>query len=403
MKKLMLKSLLLGFLALSVVACQEDLIPSADPDTDVVNDLANQSDSDDCFELVFPLEMELPDGTTETVDDYEALEALYEAYDDEDEEPNFVFPLLVIDENGEELSVTEEELYELYEACEGMDDEDDDEDDDDHDCDDEDWLFLLEEEICFDFIYPVTLTMPDGDELTFEDGETMAEEIYSWYEENPDEDGLPELQYPVELIFDEIDLAYTATDDEELFEALEYCEEDDDEGDCFEVVFPIEVVLPDGTIEEVHDEEALFELFEEYDDEDEEIEIVFPISIMDEDGEIFEVNEEELEEWLEDCDFWYHDDDDDDDDNCDDDDWFDLDDLCFELVLPITLEMPDGSELEIGPDMNIFTIIEEWYENHDEDWDEDPVLIYPIEILYDDGSVEGISDEEALEEAIEDC
>jgi len=73
------------------------------------------------------------------------------------------------------------------------------------------------------------------------------------------------------------------------------------------------------------------------------------------------------------------------------------------LVLRITMEMPDGSELEIGPDMDIFTLIEEWYENHDEDWDEVPALIYPIEILYDDGSLEEIPDEEALEEAIEDC
>ena len=63
----------------------------------------------------------------------------------------------------------------------------------------------------------------------------------------------------------------------------------------------------------------------------------------------------------------------------------------------------DGSELAIDPDIKIFTRIEEWYENHDKDQDEEPALIFPIEIQYDDGIVEEIPDEEALEEAIEDC
>ncbi|MBE9509824.1 MAG: hypothetical protein IMY71_03015 [Bacteroidetes bacterium] len=51
---------------------------------------------------------------------------------------------------------------------------------------------------CFDFVYPVSFTMPDGSTITGNDEEDLCTGIRSWYEANPDSKVKPELQYPVE-------------------------------------------------------------------------------------------------------------------------------------------------------------------------------------------------------------
>jgi hypothetical protein len=379
MKNLWICTLLCGILAASI-SCEQDALQDLNIDEEGITDIISENDlSEDCLELVFPLEVKLPDGNIEEVADGAALEELFSGYEDE-EFPEFVFPLQVLNEEEEEFSVSEEEYYILLEACESDSDEEDcielvfpitvelsdgtiqeveDEDaleaiyesitDDEgepqfqfpitvlfdeveltvseeeldeleescSESDEEDggWFDILEEEACFDFVYPVFLTMPNGDVLSIEDGDFIGELVEEWYTEHPDANGEPELHYPLELVFDEIDLAYTANNEEELWGAFEYCEEDDEQHD----------------------------------------------------------------------------------------DFLDIEDWCFELILPVSLIMPDGSELEIGPDQEILSLIENWYEESDQEWDEVPELVFPVSILYDDQSELELFDEESFKDAIEDC
>lgn len=75
---------------------------------------------------------------------------------------------------------------------------------------------------CFDFVYPVTFTLPDGT-TTSGDKETLHTQIKEWYEANPDAEERPSLQFPVEITFEDGTIQ-TINSDEELEAAKESCE-----------------------------------------------------------------------------------------------------------------------------------------------------------------------------------
>ena len=455
MKNLWLYILLFGILAASI-SCEQEGLEDLNIDEETITDVINEEGlSDDCLELVFPLEVKLPNGNIEEIADGASLEELFSGFDDEGEFPEFIFPLDVINADGEQISVNEEEFYILLEDCEGDNDEGN----------------------CIELVFPVTIELADGTIQEVEDAEAL-EAIYA---DLDDDDEEPQFQFPITVVFDDIEMTVSA---EELEELEESCYESDEEDDfCFELVYPVSLILPDGNSLEVDNEEALEAIFEEYEDMDEYPAFEFPLTIEVEDGEELMVSEEEFEAYVEACegekdwfeilgeevcfDFvypvfltmpngdvlsiedadaveeileeWYSQHPDaigeaelnypvdlvfdeidlaytanneeelweafeyceEDDEHCDD--IFDLEDWCFELILPVSFEMPDGSELQVGPDQEILYAIENWYEESDQEWDELPGLIFPVSVLFEDGSEQELSDEESFEEAIEDC
>lgn len=75
-----------------------------------------------CFELVFPISLEFPDGTTASIEDYDglrtAIQEWKEANPDAEEKPSLVFPIDVLSEEGELITVTnQEELRALKQEC----------------------------------------------------------------------------------------------------------------------------------------------------------------------------------------------------------------------------------------------------------------------------------------------
>lgn len=76
---------------------------------------------------------------------------------------------------------------------------------------------------CFDFVYPVTMVMPDGSTITGNNREELGLAIKSWYEANPDSEEKPELQYPVEVTFEDGTTAII-TNDEDMKRAYKACE-----------------------------------------------------------------------------------------------------------------------------------------------------------------------------------
>ena len=206
---------------------------------------------------------------------------------------DFVYPLNVTLEDGEMITVANiEELAELFAEC----------------LPDGGWeqgnfpAYLINfETSCYTLQYPLDLVDETGETITVED-ETeftgaIAEDLYYFV-------------FPITLL-DEEGNTVEVNDNDEIFEALFACNEFDP-GDstlwdwetgfeyiaCYMIEFPLDVVLTDGTTVTVETHEELCDLMLA----GELANYAYPLTLIDSDGEEVVVNsQEELVEALEDC------------------------------------------------------------------------------------------------------
>jgi len=334
-----------------------------------------------CFDLVLPVTYVMPDGSTITVssdddDNWAELKAWYEANPDSEEKPALQYPVDISFEGREgstTLTVTnDEEMRNAYGRCGGGRDNNDRE--------------------CFELVYPVTYLMPDGSTITIENDEDW-DPIKDWYEENPESEERPELQYPVDVVFD--DETVTVNSAEEMGEMKRECWEDEGR-ECFELVYPVIFIMPDGSSITVatDDEDGWQEVKDWYDanpESEERPTLEYPVDIVYEtnagDSTVTINNEEEMEAAKDEC--------------CDE--WNDEEDdrECFELVLPVTFVMPDGSTISVENDEG-WGNLRDWYMNNN-GTEEEPALQYPVDISYEDGTTLTINSEEEMAAAEEDC
>ena len=174
-----------------------------------------------CFDLIFPITFEMPDGSTITVetDDEEGWNELKDWYDDnpgyEEVMPEFQYPVDIIyrTEDGDS-SITINNEEEMVTAKDGCREEWDEYDED-----------------CFEWVLPLTYIMPDGSTITVSSEEGYIE-LRNWYEENEseDEDQEPSLQYPVDIVYEteDGDITVTINNDGELESAYAECYEDEE-------------------------------------------------------------------------------------------------------------------------------------------------------------------------------
>ena len=95
---------------------------------------------------------------------------------------------------------------------------------------------------CFDLVFPITFEMPDGSSITVgSDSEEEWQEIKSWYDDNPESEQKPVMQFPVVIFFDEESITIQNTED--LRTAYSGCRSDREkrngwsrERGCFELV-----------------------------------------------------------------------------------------------------------------------------------------------------------------------
>ena len=159
-----------------------------------------------CFKLTYPVTYNLPDGSSVTGDEEEvwtAIKAWYEVNPDSEEKPALQYPVDIIHEDGTTETIsTEEDMIDAKKAC---------------------W----DKEECFELVYPVTYTLPDGSAATGDDEKALWETIKAWYEVNPDSEEKPSLVYPVDIVFE--DGSTQTIDDEAAMELVKTaCEEGDD-------------------------------------------------------------------------------------------------------------------------------------------------------------------------------
>ena len=249
-----------------------------------------------CFDLVLPVTYVMPDGSTITVssddeDDWVQLKSWYDANPNSEEKPTLQYPVDILFETRDgSITVTvtnDEEMRNAYLRCGGRDDDN---------------------RECFELVLPVSFVMPDGSTITVENDSGWVN-LRSWYETNPDAEGRPELQYPVDILFD--DETVTINNAEEMNMVKRECWEYEDEGrECFGLVYPVTFIMPDGSsiVVATDDEDGWQEVKNWYDanpESEERPTLQYPVDIIyrtiDGNSTVTINNEEEMEAAKDDC------------------------------------------------------------------------------------------------------
>ncbi len=184
----------LGFFLL-LVACNkdDDTNDILDVQSFTVSTLKEMSKQCDfgrggCYELVYSIDILFADGTTATVNSNEELkEAIVtwkEANPDATERPTFAFPLEVINEDGEVITVeSKEALRELSAECRN-----------------DGRGKHKNRKACFRLVFPISLDFPDGTTSSFESRQEMKTALRAWKEANPDAEERPTLSFPITVV-----------------------------------------------------------------------------------------------------------------------------------------------------------------------------------------------------------
>lgn len=237
MKNLKFLSILFSLLCIGLTSCGDELGTNELSDAELVS-VENFVDSSiagiqdrvaagkyGCVEFVFPITVTFADNTTAIADDYEALHAAIKAWkesnmDEEDREsnrPNLVFPVQVINEEGEIVDITtQEELRAVFQECGGRNGKG-----------------RKGKRghggkgySCFSLVYPVTVDFADGTSETFEDRETMKAAIRAFKEANGRGAERPTVAYPITVEYE--DGTQTSVESREALKELkEACSQED--------------------------------------------------------------------------------------------------------------------------------------------------------------------------------
>ena len=182
---------------------------------------------------------------------------------------------------------------------------------------------------------------------------------------------------------------------------------------CYELVFPVTVVLPDSSTVEVNSYEEMKQALRNYFDANgggaqgphhggpghhrPKISFAFPISVLNEDGELITVDSEEaLLELREACagnTFGHH--------GPQGHGQHGL--SCFELVFPITVQFPDSTTASAADRQALHQLIRTWKQNNPGVQGR-PQIVFPVTVkMDDDGSLVTVNSREELHQLKEDC
>ena len=255
-----------------------------------------------------------------------------------------------------------------------------------------------EDFMCFDIQFPISVTMPDESQISIGDEDELYEAVESYYEMSDEYDGLPEINFPINIIFyfddengNEIEEIVGVGSYEELEMYFEICEDGwDDDGwddedwyeiDCFDLVYPLTIVNPEGEVLTVDSENNLHEYIDQYyencnSNDCGDFNLYYPLTVeyyseTNDQVQTLTINsEEELEALL--------------DEYCYDEGWDD--ETCGEIVYPVTVEAPNGEQFTANSEEEVYGFMEEWYSNNCNavECDDDFEVVYPITMEFED-------------------
>lgn len=289
MKKL--SYILLMSLVVVFTACQKSNEIDLDSQS-MIASLADRSGENDCFELVYPLNINMPDGSTETISQEADWEFVKKWDNKKGEEFSFQYPLDLLIEGATVTVNSEKEMDEYGKDCFDDDKEGDWDDDKEGEYDKED---------CFEIVLPVTIVLPDGTTQSIA-AEGDWDAVKAWYENHPDAKEEYSYQYPITISYDDGAKIFDLNSVEELEKLEKDCYEKED---CFKLVYPIDYLMADGSTisqNDAKDWDAIKAWFEAHPDADKDaMRLVYPVDVIFEDGTQKTINNEEEMKKAKDC------------------------------------------------------------------------------------------------------
>ena len=168
-----------------------------------------------CYEFIFPITIEFPDGTTAEAEDYENLRTIIsewkEANPDAEDRPSLSFPLEVLSEEGEVITIDSRlELLRVRRACRR--------------------IFGNRPhhgrgERCFRLVYPITVTFPDETTAIVDSRRELKIAVRAWRRNNREVEERPMLTYPLQVEMQDGTIVDVASK-EELQALKESCSEE---------------------------------------------------------------------------------------------------------------------------------------------------------------------------------
>jgi hypothetical protein len=171
-------------------------------------------------------------------------------------------------------------------------------------------LFVLENQLrarCIQVVFPVTIEFPDGTTADVNDGTEAKEAIKAYYEANGKGER-PQIQLPFAVESKDGEVI-TIESREEIKDLLKECARDRKYGqvrDCFTLVYPVNVVLPNGDVVEVLNKEEMKALLKGWRIKNRGAQkrprLQLPFMLQTEDGELIEIqSKEDMKAAIEDC------------------------------------------------------------------------------------------------------
>lgn len=173
-----------------------------------------------CFEFVFPITINFPDGSSASVDDYDVLKETIrtwkEANPDAEGKPTLGFPLEVLTQDGDVLSVANrEELGELRKECRR-----------DYYQNNDHRRHKGKGNRCFKLTFPVTIAFPDATTAEAADRQELKLLLREWKSNNPGpQTERPELTFPITVELED-GSTQTVNSREELQDLKETCSQE---------------------------------------------------------------------------------------------------------------------------------------------------------------------------------
>ncbi|GAB5552014.1 MAG: hypothetical protein Sapg2KO_16050 [Saprospiraceae bacterium] len=249
---------------------------------------------------------------------------------------------------------------------------------------------------CFDFIYPITILLPDGNSEVLNSLDALEDLIDQWFEDNPYSEEDPTFQFPVKVILED-NTQQSISDEEALCDLYEECDYFEEE--CFEIIYPVDLRFPDGQTQTFNSEDELEDALDAWEasaDPDSKVypDFVYPIEVSFEDGSTETLTSlEELTKLEEECYEDYYDEEYDD---------FD-DEECYELVFPLSIQLPEGAVELADNEEALYNILDDWEANAAPNTEEYPDFVYPIEVILENDSTVSIENTQAFEELEDEC
>ncbi|WP_298138890.1 hypothetical protein [Flavobacterium sp.] len=189
-----------------------------------------------------------------------------------------------------------------------------------------------DDEMCFDFVYPITLSYNTGTTVTVNSIDELIDLL-----SNEDEDMyLEAIAFPFQIQYLASGTTVTINSEDDFEGIIAECDfdtyDDDDyiDSECFQLVYPFSIINTTNSETFLMESESqLYAFFEGLDDEDEDFnfDFVYPISVIVDGATVVVSNSYQFEEIL---------------NSCDDDYDYDEDCVCTEEYSPVCVIDEDG-------------------------------------------------------------